>query len=247
MKYLCANWKMAMTQSGIDEFFSRFSFSKPDVQTILFPSYVHLSHVHHQIQAQPSQGSLQWGAQDCSTEKSGAFTGEISAAQIQDLGATWVMIGHSERRQRTAETAQTLSAKWDRATEAGLNVLFCVGESLEQRKAGQTLAVIESQIAVVGSRTSFLLAYEPVWSIGTGLVPCEKEIEEVHLFLKKRLGSQTLGILYGGSVKTDNANALAAINGVDGFLVGGASLTAASFQEVGSVFNLTYPDPSFNR
>jgi triosephosphate isomerase len=179
------------------------------------------------------------GGQDCRAEVKGAFTGDISAQMLAEAGASLVILGHSERRVGHAETDQIVSAKVEAALEAGLEPIICVGESLEQRKAGKALEIVTGQVraslpqALAGK--AFCVAYEPVWAIGTGLTPTLEEIAEVHSAVRAVLvelfGSSGSGvaILYGGSVKASNAVEILGLKEVGGALVGGASLKAADF------------------
>jgi triosephosphate isomerase len=179
------------------------------------------------------------GAQDCHPKASGAHTGDLSAEMLKDAGATAVIVGHSERRADHGETNALVRAKAEAARRAGLLAIICVGETRAEREAGKTLAVVAEQLA--GSvpdgagPASVAVAYEPVWAIGTGLTPTPADVAEVHAMIReelaRRLGQAAAGIrvLYGGSVKPDNAAALLAVANVDGALVGGASLKAGDF------------------
>ena len=190
------------------------------------------------IQAVAAKG-IATGGQDCHAKTSGAHTGDIAAAQLKDVGASHVILGHSERRTDHAETDAQVAAKAVAAHDAGLIAVICVGETEAQRDAGETLAVISAQLAgsVPGCATAAntVIAYEPVWAIGTGRTPTLDQIAEVHAFLRDRLtariGAQAAGVrlLYGGSVKPSNAGEIFAVPHVDGALVGGASLKAADF------------------
>jgi len=179
------------------------------------------------------------GGQDCRAETNGAFTGDVSAAMLRDAGATLVILGHSERRQGHAETDLLVSAKAEAALAAGLAPIICVGETLQQREAGRAVEVVRSQVmaslALALTGRDFAVAYEPVWAIGTGLTPNLTQIEEVHRAVRAAmierlgLGIAATPILYGGSVKPDNAAEILAVPEVGGALVGGASLKAAEF------------------
>jgi len=183
--------------------------------------------------------SIEIGGQDCRAEPAGAFTGDVSAAMLKDAGATLVILGHSERRQGHGENDLLVSAKAEAALAAGLAPIVCIGETLEQRQAGRAVEVVRSQVmaslplALTGR--DFAVAYEPVWAIGTGLTPDLEQIEEVHRAVRtamiERLGLGTAAtpILYGGSVKPDNAAEILAVPEVGGALVGGASLKASDF------------------
>jgi triosephosphate isomerase len=183
--------------------------------------------------------ALRLGGQDCHPQNSGAHTGDISAAMLKDAGAAYVILGHSERRTDHAETDALVQAKARAALAAGLIPIVCLGETEDQRDAGQTLAVIGRQldgsVPAGATAATLVVAYEPVWAIGTGRTPTLTEIAEVHAFLRDRLhaliGAEAAGVrlLYGGSVKPSNAAEIFAVPHVDGALVGGASLRAADF------------------
>jgi len=184
-------------------------------------------------------GTVAIGGQDCHAEASGAFTGSIAAAMLADAGASLVIVGHSERRAGFGETDADVSAKAEAALAAGLEPIICVGETLEQRQAGDAVAVVSAQ--VMGSLPTslagqaFAVAYEPVWAIGTGLTPTLEQIEEVHAAVRAAMverlgeGGRAAPILYGGSVKPSNAAEILALAEVGGALVGGASLKAEDF------------------
>ena len=184
---------------------------------------------------------LQFGAQDVSMNEKGAYTGEVSAAMLVDVGARYGLVGHSERRQYHAESSELVARKFFAAKRAGLVPILCVGESLRERESGQTEWRIESQldpIFEVGGPDAFdgaVIAYEPVWAIGTGRNATPEQAQAVHAFIRGEVASRSakiaglLPILYGGSVKPDNAKALFSQPDVDGGLVGGASLVASDF------------------
>jgi triosephosphate isomerase len=179
------------------------------------------------------------GAQDCHMVSSGAHTGDISASQIADTGAKYVIVGHSERRTDHGETNAMIKAKAQAAHEAGLIAIICIGETLTEREAGETLNVLGQQMSgsIPDGATSknTVIAYEPVWAIGTGLVPTLEQIEEAHHFMRAELlttlgaDAQNISLLYGGSVKGSNADDIFSVADVDGALVGGASLYADDF------------------
>lgn len=188
------------------------------------------------------------GGQDCHIAESGAHTGDTSADMLVDMGATYVILGHSERRADHGETDADVSAKAAAAERAGLGAIICVGETEAQRDAGDTLAVVEKQLTNsvpdgVSAETT-VIAYEPVWAIGTGRTPTLEQIAEVHDFLRAtltaRFGQDVAGgirLLYGGSVKPGNAAEIFAISNVDGALVGGASLKASDFGQIVEALN----------
>lgn len=186
------------------------------------------------------------GGQDCHTATSGAYTGEISAEMLADAGATAVILGHSERRQYFRETDALVAEKAAAAHRAGLLAIICVGETQAEREAGKTLAVVGRQVARSipegATPDTVVVAYEPVWAIGTGLTPTTADVAEVHALIRKKLvarhGKQAAGIriLYGGSVKPSNAKELMSVPNVDGALVGGASLKAADFLAIAAAY-----------
>ena len=178
------------------------------------------------------------GGQDCHAKESGAHTGDVSAEMLADAGARYVILGHSERRTDHGETDAGVRAKAEAAWRAGLTAIVCIGETLAEREAGRTLAVLETQLtgSVPSSATAarLVIAYEPVWAIGTGKTPTVAEVDDAHRHIRAVLGRLMSGadgvrILYGGSMKPSNAGELLAIADVDGGLIGGASLKAADF------------------
>ncbi len=186
------------------------------------------------------------GGQDCHAEPAGAFTGDISAEMLADAGAVAVIIGHSERRTFHRETDAQVRAKLLAAWRAGLTAIVCIGETQEERAANQTLDVIGRQLAGSlaegASGSNLVIAYEPVWAIGTGLTPTATDVAQAHAFVREQLGArfgtagEAIRILYGGSVKPANAKELLSAPNVDGALVGGASLKAEEFLAIASVY-----------
>ena len=190
--------------------------------------------------------ALLLGAQDCHAKASGAHTGDISAEMLADAGAKAVIVGHSERRADHHESDGEVKAKGQAAWRAGLNAIVCVGEQRQEREAGDTLKVIggqlEGSLPDGGTAANLIIAYEPVWAIGTGLTPTAADVSEVHAYIRNRLIERYPGqgagvrILYGGSVKPDNAKELLGVPDVNGALVGGASLKAADFLGIAAVY-----------
>jgi triosephosphate isomerase len=187
------------------------------------------------------------GGQDCHAKDAGAYTGDISAEMLADLGATYVIVGHSERRQYHGEKDADVRAKAEAAHRAGLTAIVCVGETREEREAGETLAIVRRQlrgsVPEAATDATLVIAYEPVWAIGTGLTPTTADVAEVHALIRdelKRLVGTThqtkVRILYGGSVKPSNAKELLSVANVDGALVGGASLVAADFLGIAGAY-----------
>jgi triosephosphate isomerase len=183
-----------------------------------------------------SSGSLAIGGQNCHHEATGAHTGDVSAQMLADVGAQYVIVGHSERRNSYAESDALVQAKARAVLSAEITPIICIGESIEQRESGETISVISTQLsASLPTETQIVVAYEPIWAIGTGLVPTIAQITEVHdalrALLVKTYGAQgnEISILYGGSVKASNASEIFAVSNVNGALVGGASLKAPDF------------------
>jgi triosephosphate isomerase len=193
-----------------------------------------------QAQALLSGHPLAWGVQDISTYTHGAYTGEVAAEMVCEFGATLAIVGHSERRAYHAESSELVASKARRALEAGLTPIVCIGETLNEREAGTTEAVVGAQLdAVLGhlsvdEATRIIVAYEPVWAIGTGRSASASQAQEVHAFLRARLVQKDaslarVALLYGGSVKPENAQALFGQADIDGGLIGGASLKSDDF------------------
>ncbi len=208
---------------------------------LLCPPYVYLAAVREWLQGSP----IAVGAQDIADKSGpGAYTGEVSGPMLRDIGCSHVIVGHSERRALYGETDAVVATKFKAAQAAGLVPIACVGETLEQREAGQTRSVVERQVtAVVESAgveafATAVIAYEPVWAIGTGRTATPEQAQEVHAFIRGMIAKRDatiaagLSILYGGSVKGANARSLFAMADIDGGLVGGASLVAAEFLEI---------------
>ena len=191
-------------------------------------------------------GKVSLGAQDCHAKDSGAFTGDIAAPMIKDAGASYVIVGHSERRQYHGETAAVVKAKAEAALKTGLTAIVCVGETRAEREAGKAIEVVSTQVRgslpAGGAPETVVVAYEPVWAIGTGLTPTPANVAEVHAAIRKLLGEvygpvgAKLRILYGGSVKPSNAKELLGLANVDGALVGGASLKAVDFLAIAATY-----------
>ncbi len=184
------------------------------------------------------------GGQDCHDQAAGAYTGDIAAEMLKDAGAAAVIVGHSERRQYHGETDAAVRAKALAARRAGLLAIVCVGETRAERDAGQALAVVRAQLdgSLPDGAENFVIAYEPVWAIGTGVTPTPGDVVDLHRFVRQRLcarygeAGQGIRILYGGSVKPANAKQLLAVENVDGALVGGASLNAEEFLAIAGVY-----------
>ena len=232
---LAGNWKMYKTPAETQDFFAAFSplvaQSRHDV--VICPPFVNIPSAVAAVKGT----KIQIGGQNLYWKNEGAFTGEISGPMLKGAGAEWVIIGHSERRQFFGETDETVLSRTKAAIAAGLKPIVCVGERLEERESSQTDAVLRAQfqggIAPLDKDefAKIVIAYEPVWAIGTGKVATPEIAQAAHAFLRKLLPAD-VRILYGGSVKADNAAGLMAQPDIDGALVGGASLDPKSFAAI---------------
>lgn len=241
---IAANWKLHKTTAEARQFIAALSQQCPDpgpLDVVIAAPFTALAVLQEELRSTP----FYLAAQDLFWENSGAYTGEVSAPMLVDVGCAYVIIGHSERRQYFGETDETVAKKVAAALQAGLRPLVCIGESLAQRQAGETLTVLEQQVryglAACQSdvMSQIVLAYEPLWAIGTGVTATPSQAQEVHGALRRLLTqswgeavAQTVRIQYGGSVRLENIAALMAEPDIDGALVGGASLEATSFAQL---------------
>jgi len=236
-KLAAGNWKMNGTRATLVELAGMAGAAEGAAEVLICPPATLLT------EAAAIGGSVALGGQDCHPADAGAHTGDISAAMLKDAGASYVILGHSERRADHGETDAQVRDKTRAAWDAGLTAVVCVGETLEEREAANTLEIIGGQLAgsIPDGATAhrLVIAYEPVWAIGTGLTPTTAQIAEVHDFLRARLTDRlgedqanTIRLLYGGSVKRSNAAEIFATSNVDGALVGGASLKSADFSSI---------------
>jgi len=239
--YLAGNWKMNLDGASalaLANALGDHLGARTDVDCAVAPPFVYLADVAAALEGSP----IRVGGQNCCDHDTGAFTGEISAPMLKDVGAEFVILGHSERRHVYGESDATVNAKVHRALAAGLDVILCAGETLEEREAKQTEAVVRRHLtaglAGVGAEHAarITIAYEPVWAIGTGLTATPEQAGEVHMYLRGLLAglydesiAGATRIQYGGSVKPDNIRDLMAVEDVDGALVGGASLKPDQF------------------
>lgn len=233
---VAGNWKMNGRQDLLAEMAEAFAGYNGVAQVVVCPPYPYLAAARATL---PEVIGV--GAQNLSDQEDGAFTGEVSAPMLAEVGCGYVIIGHSERRALYGETDAVIADKFSRAQAAGLTPILCVGETLEEREAGDTEAVVCGQLQAVVDAVGIaafaraVVAYEPVWAIGTGRTASPEQAQEVHAALRASLAqndadiAQSLCLLYGGSVKADNAALLFAQSDIDGGLIGGASLTADSF------------------
>src|SRR2546423_6483397 len=200
---------------------------EPGAECALCPPFPYLEQVSARLRGTP----MALGAQNASEHAQGAYTGEVSAAMLKEFGCRYAIVGHSERRQHYGESDAQVAAKFAAAQSAGIVPILCVGETLQEREAGKTEEVVARQLDAIANFGNAVLAYEPVWAIGTGRNATPEQAQAVHEFLRRRL-SADVRILYGGSVKAQNAAALFAMPDVDGGLIGGASLVAKDFIEI---------------
>jgi len=239
--YLVAgNWKMNGSVASNAALLDGIIAGAPSADTVellVCPPFPYLAAVADRI----SGSGIALGAQNLSQHESGAYTGETAGSMLRDVGCEFVIVGHSERRALMGETSEIVAEKFQAALHAGLKPILCVGETLSQREAGQTEAVIDEQLNAVLDRSGIdafadaVIAYEPVWAIGTGMTASPEQAQDVHRHIRKSLESRNesvaagVQILYGGSVKGDNAAGLFAKPDIDGGLIGGASLKSADF------------------
>jgi triosephosphate isomerase len=235
-KLVVGNWKMnggyRANAALLDALLAGWS-ATPERRVAVCVPFPYLA----QAQAMLAGSAIAWGAQNVSEHRAGAFTGEVAASMLADFGCRYALVGHSERRQFYGESDAVVAAKTTAALAAGITPVVCVGETLAEREAGATVAVVLRQLnavlAAVGEAAAQLvLAYEPVWAIGTGRTATPGEAQAVHATLRARMaeaGDAGVPLLYGGSVKADNAGALFAMADIDGGLIGGASLQAGDF------------------
>ena len=226
---VAGNWKMFKGPHQAREFAAQIRnlpARVPGVDIVVCPPFVSLQAT---LQGLGTDSGVRVYGQNVHWELEGAFTGEVSAPMLLELGATGAIVGHSERRQHFGETDETVRMRAEAALEAGLHVIACVGETEAERDAGETEAVLERQVRVIPRHERLVIAYEPVWAIGTGKTATPEIAQEAHAFVKSLHGAP---VLYGGSVKPDNAAALLRLPDVDGALVGGASLDLPSFEAI---------------
>jgi triosephosphate isomerase len=242
-KIVAGNWKMNLNANEAKELFSnlldRMPECGPNQKILIFPPNIYLSEFIEQ-----NNGNIEIGAQNLHDKNNGAFTGEVSASQLRSIGCTWVLVGHSERRILFREENEVLVSKISAALKVGLKVIYCCGESLEERKSQQHFAKIQSQIQFLGDFSakemeSIAVAYEPIWAIGTGVTASAHQAGEMHDLIRAELTrlfgaavSESISLLYGGSCSPKNASELFCCKNIDGGLIGGASLDAESFHSI---------------
>jgi triosephosphate isomerase len=242
--FIAGNWKMHKTISEAVEIVNalkKASAELTEAELVVIPPFTALNELKKTIEG----SSIQLGAQNMFWEEKGAFTGELSASMLKDAGCRYAVIGHSERRQHFGETNETVNKKIKTALSHALVPIMCIGESLDEREKGKTIEKVEDQmndgLEGLGKNEigRLIIAYEPIWAIGTGLTATPSQAEEIHIFIREKLaekyGNETAScaiILYGGSVKPDNTYELIKENNINGALVGGASLEADSFIQI---------------
>ena len=225
VRLVAGNWKMHGSRASVAALLDALVAENP-AGCAVCPPFPYLAQVADRLRG----SRIAWGAQNVSEHAQGAYTGEVSAAMLAEFGCRYVIVGHSERRQLYGETDAQVGAKYAAARKAGLTPILCVGETLAERDAGKTEDVVARQLSAVDF-TGGVLAYEPVWAIGTGRNATPEQAQAVHSFLRRKVPSDT-PILYGGSVKPQNAAAIFAMPDVDGGLIGGASLVAKDFLDI---------------
>lgn len=245
---IAGNWKMNGSKDSVKELLDGILAGMADVNNAEVAVCVPAVYLG-QVEAALAGSAVAYGGQDVSTEASGAFTGEISASMLNDFACKYVLVGHSERRTLHNETDATVAKKFAVARAAGLVPVLCIGETLEEREAGITEAVCARQLDAVielegiAALADGVIAYEPVWAIGTGKVASPEQAQDVHAFIRGKLAKLDAGvaekvqILYGGSMKPDNAPELLGKPDIDGGLIGGASLTATDFLGIAKAAN----------
>jgi len=243
--FIAGNWKMNMLQADSKDFFRELNARNSalsginQIDTVICVPFTLLHLAEELLKGQPESGRTEIGAQNCHWEQKGAFTGEVSPQMLKDLNIGHVIIGHSERRQYFGETDTTVNRRMIAALDSGLTPIVCIGEYLEDRKAEKTTEVITSQMRSLLStgrmNEKVVVAYEPVWAIGTGLAATPKQAQEVHLLIRQLL-SESMGdlasqirIVYGGSMNPGNVHELLREKDIDGGLIGGASLKPQDF------------------
>ncbi len=240
---IAGNWKMNGLIKGGQALAKEIALAtkslKPQAEVLVCPPFTLLTTVKKALRG----SKVMLGAQDCHVEEKGAHTGDVSAYMLKDAGCDYVILGHSERRTDHKESSALVKAKAESALKAGLKVIICIGETLEERDAGKALKVTEKQIKDslpdISTATNTVIAYEPVWAIGTGKTATPKDAEEVHAHIRKVLAQKLsksvasrMRILYGGSMKPANAAELLSQEDIDGGLIGGASLKAEDFMAI---------------
>ena len=234
--YFIANWKMFGDLTTLNSLDKVIKFSKNIKKNKIKLIYCPPSTLIRPLSKRLKKTKIEVGAQNCHhSYDTGAYTGQVNSRMLKSVGAKYVIIGHSENRQ-LGDNDKLINLKIKSATRAGLKVIFCIGETLEQKKSKKTNNVLANQIKnglkLINNKSNIIIAYEPVWSIGSGLIPKSEELTKSIAHIKSQLGSKSLKILYGGSVNSNNIDKLKIIAGIDGFLIGGASQNSNKFIDI---------------
>lgn len=227
MKYIIGNWKMNGSNQLLQEMKNTLITDNSELSVIICPPSVYLS--------ESVRLGFTTGAQDCSAYDNGAYTGELSAKMLSEMGVKYVIVGHSERRKNHNETNSLVNAKAKKVIKNGMTPIICIGETANNYEAEKTKEVLEKQLKESSKGIKGILAYEPIWAIGTGRTPTMEEVSNIITFLKEKIKENDLkisAVLYGGSVNGIDAEAILEIENLDGVLVGGASLKPTEFQEI---------------
>ena len=232
-KIIVANWKLNGSKEFIKDYFDKLEpiKLKSEICSVFCPPSIYLNELSN------FRNNYHLGAQDCSIYNNGAYTGEINALMLRDLNCNFCIVGHSERRSYFFDTNDNVKKKSINLIKASINPIICVGETIDQKNKGLTKEILSQQINLSlpdnSNNKQIIIAYEPIWAIGTGLTPTLEEIDEIHYFLKKCIKKhQNFKIIYGGSVKQDNANNIMNLENVDGVLVGGTSLNPIDYVKI---------------
>ncbi len=245
-KFVIGNWKMSGNLASINHLLDQLVHDFPvasNATCVVLPPMVYLSSVYQRVEKTP----VHMGAQNLYFENAGAFTGEVSGPMLRDVGCEYVLVGHSERRRLFNENEKMLNEKFHSAKVHGMIPILCVGETQQEREAGITEEVLRQQLRIATQSTvlrPYMIAYEPVWAIGTGKTPEPQDIQQVHAFIRAQvatqdpMGAQTLPIIYGGSLTGHNSLPIFSMPDVDGGLIGAASLDAQKFLDILKCINL---------
>ena len=234
--YFIANWKMFGDLTTLNSLDKVIKFSKNIKKNKIKLIYCPPSTLIRRLSKRLKKTKIEVGAQNCHhSYDTGAYTGQVNSRMLKSVGAKYVIIGHSENRQ-LGDNDKVINLKIKSATRAGLKVIFCIGETLEQKKKKKTNHVLANQIKnglkSIKNKSNIIVAYEPVWSIGSGLIPKSDELIKSIAYIKSKLGNKSIKILYGGSVNSNNVDKLKIITGIDGFLIGGASQNSKNFIDI---------------
>lgn len=245
---IAGNWKMHGSESQVKTLIDGIkqgALAYANIEMLVLPTFVHLT----QVRGLLAQTAIKWGGQNLYLGTQGAYTGEIAGPMLSDVGCQYVLVGHSERRSIFHEDLNLVAAKFKAAIDAGLKPILCIGETRDQRELGETDSILQKQLesviqfAGIKAFEHAVIAYEPVWAIGTGLTATPEQAQEAHAFIRNLIAqnnvdiAKTIRILYGGSMKPENAASLLTKSDIDGGLIGGASLDAASFLAICAAAN----------